>query len=87
MIMKIFSIYDSKIEAHNTPFFMSTIGQATRAFTDETNNTQSLLHKHPEDYTLFELGEFDDQNATFAMHPTPKSIGLALDFANRGQAV
>lgn len=82
---RIFSIFDSKLDAFAPPFFMSTLGQATRAFTDEAFNPQSLLSKHPEDYTLFELGEFDDQNAAFTLHPTPKSIGLALEFVSTGQ--
>lgn len=86
MKLRIFSIFDSKLDAFAAPFFMSTIGQATRAFTDEASNPQSSLSKHPEDYTLFELGEFDDQNAAFTLHPSPKSIGLALDFVSRGQA-
>lgn len=86
MLNKIFSVYDTKAEAFNTPFFMSTLGQATRGFADEVNNPNSLLSKHPEDYTLFELGEYDDSNASFTLLPSPKNIGLALEFVNRGQA-
>lgn len=87
MIHKLFAIYDSKAEAYNTPFCFNTIGQATRAFTDEAQNPQSSIAKHPEDFTLFELGSFDDSSASFELHATPKSIGTALEFVSRGQAV
>lgn len=85
MIHKMFAIYDSKAEAYNTPFFFSTIGQATRAFTDEISNSRSQLHAHPEDYALFELGSYDDSSATFDLLPAPKSLGLASEFVVRGQ--
>lgn len=84
---KIYSIFDSKAEAFATPFFMPTLGMATRAFTEECSNPNSQLLKHPEDFTLFELGEYDDSIGLLVPHATPKSIGLAVEFANRGQAV
>lgn len=86
MKQKIFSVYDSKAEAFATPFFMPTLGMATRAFADECSNPQSSLRKHAEDYTLFELGEFDDVSGKMDLLATPKSIGLAVEFLNCGQA-
>lgn len=86
MLLKIFSIYDTKAEAYNQPFFMTTIGQATRAFADEANNPNSNLSKHPEDYTLFEIGVFDDEDASVSMLVAPKSLGTALEHVSRGQA-
>lgn len=85
MKYKMFAIYDSKAEAFNTPFFFPTIGQATRAFSDEVSNQRSMLSSHPEDYALFELGTYDESNASIELLPAPKSIGLALDFVQRGQ--
>ena len=59
MKLKIYSIHDTKAEAYNTPFFQQTHGMAERIFTDESNNPESNLNKHAEDFTLFYLGEFD----------------------------
>ena len=38
------------------------------------------FHKFAEDYTLFELGSFDDSNAVFACHMTPIPVGKASEF-------
>ena len=86
MKLKIFSIYDVKAEAFNTPFFMHTNGQAIRGFTTEASNLESLIGKYPEDYSLFELGEFDDSNASITLLTAPKSLGTALEYVSRGQA-
>ena len=60
MLHKIFSVFDSKAELYLTPFFMKTKGEAVRGFEDVANDKNSAIGRHPEDYTLFELGEYDD---------------------------
>lgn len=79
MLQKIFSVYDSKAEAYMSPFFMVATGQAIRSFVDTATDAASQLGKHPEDFTLFELGTYDDLTAEFCIYPTPKSLGLALE--------
>ena len=59
MKLEIFTIYDAKAESYTTPFFQPKFGIAERLFSDEVNNPESNLHKHPEDYTLFNIGTFD----------------------------
>ena len=80
MKVKVFSIYDSAAQAYNQPFFLQAKGQALRIFADSVNDKTSNLFKHPQDYTLFELGEFDDSCAGFALHKTPLSLGVAIEF-------
>ena len=57
---RIFTVYDSKVEAYMQPFFQKGLGQALRTFTDMVNNPEHPFHKHAEDYTLYELGTFDE---------------------------
>lgn len=78
MKLKIFSIFDTKAEAFNTPFFFSFPGQATRAFEDLVNDPQSQISKHPEDYSLFELGEFDSTTGVIEKLDTPTNISLGI---------
>jgi hypothetical protein len=80
MIVKIFTVYDSKIESYLQPFFMMSKGAAVRALTDSVSDATHQFAKYPEDFTLFELGSFDDADATFTMHPTPISLGVAVEF-------
>jgi len=79
VILQIFAVYDSKVGAYMAPFFMSSRGQAIRAFCDTAEDPNSQLGKHPEDFTLFHLGEYDDQSASFSIGSTPISLGVALE--------
>lgn len=77
---KMFSVYDSKVGTYLRPFTMLTKGEATRAWSDLVNDEKTQFAKHPEDYTLFELGEWDDEKGIVINHPAPISLGTALEF-------
>jgi len=80
MIFKIFSVFDSKAETFNTPMFLAAKGQAIRAFDDQANMEESEIYKHPEDYTLFCLGEYDSDTGKIEPLKTPESLGIAVEF-------
>lgn len=70
MKLNIYAVHDNKVKAYGTPFFQITDGQAIRAFQDNVNSTtESQITKHPEDFTLFKLGEYDDQTGIIN-HPS-----------------
>ena len=85
MITKVFSVYDTKAEAYVSPFFFPAVGLAIRGFVDEANNPNSQINKHPTDFALFELGEFDDSSGVFTCLPAPRNLGLAHEFLAVGQ--
>lgn len=60
----IYSVYDSKAEAYSLPFYMQHEAQAIRTFHDWANNPETPYYKHPEDFTLFHLGTYDEITAT-----------------------
>ena len=76
MIQYVYSIYDSKAEAYLRPFFVPTKGLALRSVGDEVNNPSSNLHKYAQDYTLFEIGEYDDSTGIITMHKTHINLGM-----------
>lgn len=80
MISKIFVIYDSKAEAYLQPFFMKSKGEAIRAISDLVDDPQHNFCKYAADFTLFEVGSFDDSNAVFSMHEAKQSIGCLIEF-------
>lgn len=80
MILGIYAIRDAKTEAFSQPMFFVTKGVAIRAFADECENNQSNLHKHPEDFALFELGSYNDNSGEFVSLAQPLQIALALDY-------
>lgn len=83
MRVKIFSVYDSKSEAYMQPFFSPTKGSAVRSFIDSIQDHNTIFCKHPEDYTLFEIGEFDDSTGILITLTTPISLGLALEYVKK----
>ena len=80
MILKMFTIYDQKARAYLPLFFLPMAAQAQRTFADTVNSSDHQFGKHPEDYTLIEIGEFDDSSAAINPHPVPETIGTGIQF-------
>lgn len=72
------SVYDSKAEAFMQPFFCVSRGVAVRMFMDAASDEGHEFAKHAADYTLFELGEFDQVTGRFEQHDVFVNLGLAL---------
>lgn len=87
MISKIFTVYDCKAEAYLPPFMYQNKGEAIRAFADTVNNEKSMMNKHPEDYTLFELGTWDDNSAKYDILFTPVSLGKAIEYLKKSDII
>jgi len=74
------AIHDSKSELFSRPMCMRAYGEAERAFADVINDGQSDYAKHPEDFTLFEVGAFDDSTGVVVPLPAPRSLGVGVTF-------
>lgn len=75
------SIRDAAAEAWLTPMFFQSKGQAVRSFTDAVNSQEGDFGKHPEDYTLFAIGEFDPDSGTLVVYKDgPASLGVGVNF-------
>lgn len=83
--MRICSIYDTKAEAYLTPMFFQASGQAVRSFGDAVNQAESEFCKHPEDYVLFEFGEWDPHGGVFLVLEAPRCLARGIDLATREQ--
>lgn len=80
MKLKIFSVYDSKAEAYLPPFFVGSTGLAVRMFSQAAQDSSHQFCKHASDFTLFELGVWDDEHSAFVIASAPRPLGTALDF-------
>lgn len=56
---RVYSVYDSKAESFSSPIFLPNDAMAQRSFADSVNSPGSPVGKHPEDYILFLIGEWD----------------------------
>lgn len=80
MILKVFGIYDSKAEAFLPPFFMKSKGEAIRALSSHVADSNHNFSKYASDFTLFELGSWNDSSCEFVLHDAKQSLGCLLEF-------
>lgn len=80
MLLHVFSVYDSKVGAFMSPFFMRSKGEAIRSFESVVNDPTHAFNKHPGDYTLFFHGHFDECGGLFFLEASPLSLGLGLEY-------
>lgn len=83
MKLKIFAVYDSKAEAYARPFFDQATGAAVRSFAEIANDKNHPIGKHPGDYTLFEIGEYNDQNGEIKNNDANVALGAAIEFLHQ----
>lgn len=62
MIGRLFAIRDVKVERFFPPFVQQTQLEAQRTFLDMCRDERTPLSKHPEDYTLYEIGTFNAES-------------------------
>lgn len=84
MLLNVYSIFDVKAKIYSNPFFMSHNGQALRAFSDLVTDSKSMINKHPTDYMLYRLAEFDDNAGIFTALKNPEFLANAVDFVEKG---
>lgn len=70
------SVYDSAVMAFSPPFCVKSSAEALRGFQDAVRSDPEkvMIAKHPEDYALFELGKWSDDNARFEQFDVPRKL-------------
>lgn len=69
----VFALMDVQAQAFARPFFSPAKGVALRELGEEVNRDdgKNLLFTHPQDFRLFELGEWDERTGLFQCHAQP----------------
>lgn len=80
MMKKVIAVYDSKAEFFRSPMIFDSRGQAIRGFQDLANDDKTEIGKYGGDFTLFELGEWDQITGQYLIHEAKISLGTALEF-------
>lgn len=73
-IQRVVAVYDFAVEAYGRPVFVNALGEATRSFLDEVNSPDSAMSRHPADYSLFHIGEFDSSSGVLTAHTPVKLL-------------
>lgn len=80
MKMNVYAVYDSKACFFGQPFFHQSDATAIRDFSDavnDTSNPANMWHKHPEDFSLLKIGEFDNTTGELLAEAPPTSLVTA----------
>lgn len=80
-----FSVYDEKAGVFGVPFCMAHRGLAIRAFSDLVADVNTTVHKHPSDFKLYTIGEFDDNSGALISLSQPEFLQNASDFVQKGE--
>lgn len=83
--MKVFSVFDSKGEVWGMPQFQMNAAVALRSFADAVmaTNGESMLSQHPEDFTLFEIGNWDERLGDWIGYDAKIALGTGIEYVNR----
>lgn len=82
MRLRAFSVFDVKSDTFSAPFWKGTIGQALRDFADLANDMNSTVGRHPEDFKLVQVGEFEDTTGGL-IACEPVSLGFAYELVDK----
>lgn len=69
-----YSIYDAKAGLYNKPFYFHNHAMAIRATTEAARDRSTTLGQHPEDYTLFHTGIYDEETGVFTQKGTHEPV-------------
>lgn len=83
MILKAYTVRDSKTEIYNAPFFQKTHGEAERAFSGLANDPQTMVGRYPTDYDLYYLGDYDDQTGKIMALDAPQHVVKAVELTGQ----
>lgn len=76
----LYCVYDSKVGIFHAPMVMLNKGEALRSWEEVANDDTKAICRHPQDFTLFEVGTFEDTLPEINMYKAPESLGLASNF-------
>lgn len=78
-MMKLFAVRDVKADSFGSPMAIATKGLAIRSFSDACHSPKSELSRYPNDYMLYELGEYEPNSGKITSHATPIWIASAAE--------
>lgn len=80
MIIQVFSVFDSKAKVFQQPFFSHNVGTALRSWEQAVAKPDSIFAQYPADFTLFNIGTFNDETGELVKHSEPLNCGLAARY-------
>lgn len=80
-------IHDSQAKAYNPPFNSRNAETAVRQFMDSIAKPGTVLADHPEDFTLYQAGTFDELTGRLERTDPPIKLASGVQLAANLQLV
>ena len=85
VLLRLYSIYDSKAEQFSPPQVYHNDMLALRAFEGLVNDDKTLINSYPEDFSLHYVGNLGDSDGRYCIESSDESrvpilIGRAIDY-------
>jgi len=81
--IRLYSLFDAGAQAYLRPFWSDFKVNAQRSFrqlVNQKDQPDNMVANHPDQFTLFELGEFDVRTGVFSSHSLPLTLGNGLEY-------
>jgi len=79
-VLVLCAVLDAKIDLFEQVFAMRSNAEAIRMFADECKREGSRFQMHPEDFSLFRVGQFFVQTGQLTSELAPVNLATGRDF-------
>lgn len=79
MKLNLYTVFDSQAQRAVVPFVRDNDDVAKRDFISIINNPETPFGKHPEDYFLYYVGEWNDESMNASSFGEPTRIMTGVD--------
>lgn len=80
---KLFLLKDDKSTTYGPPISSPTRGMFIRDLQEGLNEGRMVWAKHPQDFSVFEIGQFDPRLGNITLYESKNCLGLVQDFKNQ----
>lgn len=80
MKQKVYSLFDKKANAYLTPVYFSNAAEANRMLQTVVQTSDNNISRYPEDFVLYQLGEYDNSSGRFTSLDTPLFVSNATSY-------
>jgi hypothetical protein len=74
MIQNVYSIKDAKSNTFANPFYSVNHNTAIRSFNQAAADPNTTISQYPEDFSLYHLGTYNDENGKLEAEVTPQFV-------------
>jgi len=82
-VLVLFGILDAKVGLFVNLFQARSSAEGMRIFGDQVTSRESIMSMHPEDYSLFRVGEFDQENGRLTSELAPVALVTGIELTAR----